>query len=272
MLARKASGRVDGFIIEGPTAGGHNAPPRGCTQLTERGEPIYGERDIVDLEAIKALGLPFWLAGSYGDPSRVAEALRLGAAGVQVGTAFAFCAESGLDADIKRRVLALSREGAAHVFTDPLASPTGFPFKILNLPGSLADPHATPRSSRICDLGYLRQAYKTDSGAIGWRCPAEPVDDFARKGGREADTHGRLCVCNGLIANIGLAQTRGACGDEHELPLITSGDDVATVARFLQPGADTYTAADVIARLLEDLPATARTPAASDDLARPRSA
>mgnify|MGYP000741757026 CR=1 FL=1 len=28
MLARKATGKVDGFVVEGPTAGGHNAPPR----------------------------------------------------------------------------------------------------------------------------------------------------------------------------------------------------------------------------------------------------
>ena len=28
-LARKSNGRVDGFIVEGDTAGGHNAPPRG---------------------------------------------------------------------------------------------------------------------------------------------------------------------------------------------------------------------------------------------------
>ncbi|MBN1590360.1 MAG: nitronate monooxygenase, partial [Pirellulales bacterium] len=44
-LARKASGHVDGFVIEGPTAGGHNAPPRGPLQCNERGEPIYGPRD-----------------------------------------------------------------------------------------------------------------------------------------------------------------------------------------------------------------------------------
>jgi NAD(P)H-dependent flavin oxidoreductase YrpB (nitropropane dioxygenase family) len=29
-LARTANGRVDGFVVEGPTAGGHNAPPRGA--------------------------------------------------------------------------------------------------------------------------------------------------------------------------------------------------------------------------------------------------
>ena len=33
MMAKKASGRVDGFVVEGPTAGGHNAPPRGGAQL-----------------------------------------------------------------------------------------------------------------------------------------------------------------------------------------------------------------------------------------------
>src|SRR5690606_33256681 len=47
MLSRKASGYVDGFVIEGPTAGGHNAPPRGPLTLSETGEPLYGPRDEV---------------------------------------------------------------------------------------------------------------------------------------------------------------------------------------------------------------------------------
>ena len=67
-MARKANGRVDGFVIEGPTAGGHNAPPRGKLALTESGEPIYGERDVVDLPKLCELGLPFWLAGGYATP------------------------------------------------------------------------------------------------------------------------------------------------------------------------------------------------------------
>jgi nitronate monooxygenase len=250
MMAKKASGKVNGFIIEGPTAGGHNAPPRGPLQLTNEGEPIYGERDVVDLEAIRALGLPFWLAGSYADPARVCEALEAGAAGVQVGTAFAYCEESGLDADIRRKVLELSAAGKARVFTDPVASPTGFPFKILPLEGTIYDLESPPHRDRICDLGYLRHAYKTDKGTISWRCPSEPIDDYIHKGGREEDTHGRLCVCNGLMANIGLEQVRGVDGSVHELPLITSGDDVATVARFLKPDATTYSAADVVEHLL----------------------
>jgi hypothetical protein len=97
-------------------------------------------------------------------------------------------------------------------------------------------------------LGYLRHAYKKDDGTIGWRCPAEPVADYVARGGAEEDTVGRKCVCNGLMANIGLGQIQpdGAV----ELPLITSGDDVAGVRRFLKPGAVRYTAADVIDYLL----------------------
>ncbi|MCH8270754.1 MAG: nitronate monooxygenase, partial [Planctomycetes bacterium] len=139
MLARKSSGKVNGFIIEGPTAGGHNAPPRGKLQLSVEGEPIYGERDECNLESIKEIGLPFWLAGSYAEPERIAEAIRAGAAGVQIGTAFAYCDESGLEHELKARVLAMSRTGEARVYTDPIASPTGFPFKVVQMEDTHSD-------------------------------------------------------------------------------------------------------------------------------------
>jgi nitronate monooxygenase len=246
---RKATGFVDGFVVEGPTAGGHNAPPRGNLQLNARGEPIYGPRDVPDLQVIADLGRPFWLAGSYGDPQRVVEALEAGAAGVQVGTAFAYCHESGLDPEIRRQVIALSQAGSLQVKTDPLASPTGFPFKVLELAGSISEEEVYQRRHRVCDLGYLRHAYKTEDGTIGWRCPSEEVDVYERKGGSREDTHGRKCVCNGLLSNIGLAQIRRHEGAER--PLVTSGDDVAHVARFLPtPDADGYSAEDVVAYLL----------------------
>lgn len=247
-LARKSNGKVDGFVVEGETAGGHNAPPRGALQLSAEGEPVYGPRDIPDLEKIRELGLPFWLAGSYGDPGKLAEARRLGAAGVQVGTAFAFCEESGIRPDLKQQVLQLSREGKAGVFTDPLASPTGFPFKVVQLPGTLSDAHARPPRTRLCDLGYLRHAYRKEDGTLGYRCPAEPAADFIRKGGAAADSEGRLCVCNGLVSTIGLAQVRA--DNTMDLPLVTAGNDVAQVSRYLPPGRDSYTASEVVRYLL----------------------
>jgi nitronate monooxygenase len=248
-LAKKANGRVDGFVVEGDTAGGHNAPPRGPLQLNAIGEPVYGERDVVDLDKIRALGLPFWLAGSYGWPGRLADALRRGAAGIQVGTAFAFCNESGLRPELKRQVLQMSRARTARVFTDPIASPTGFPFKVVQMEGTLSHADQYAARTRICDLGYLRHLYRKPDGTPGYRCPAEPVDDFVKKGGTVADAQGRKCLCNGLVANVGLAQVRSE--QEQELALMTAGDDVANVARFLKPGCDSYTAADVMERLLD---------------------
>lgn len=251
-LARKSNGRVDGFVVEGETAGGHNAPPRGPLQLSPTGEPVYGPRDVVDLEKIRALGLPFWLAGSYGQPGRLSAALRVGAAGIQVGTAFAFCEESGIEPDLKKQVLALSRSGTARVFTDPLASPTGFPFKVAQVPGSLSEASHYAQRTRICDLGYLRKPYRKEDGSLGYRCPAEPVEHFVKKGGKLEDTLNRKCVCNGLPSTVGIGQIQA--NQAAEKPLLTAGDDVANVARFLKPGAESYTAADVIESLLADCP------------------
>jgi nitronate monooxygenase len=250
MLARKIEIPVDGFIIEYPTAGGHNAPPRGKLQLNDVGEPIYGDRDVPDLSAIRELGLPFWLAGGYGESDQVRKARELGAAGVQVGTPFAYCEESGFDADVKRRVLKLSRQGNARVFTDPVASPSGFPFKVVELEGTLSDSDVYENRTRVCDLGYLRTAYRKEDGGIGWRCPAEPVDDYVAKGGTAEDTIGRKCLCSALLSNVGFVQIQRQGAPEPTL--VTSGDSVADVARFLPMGADTYRAVDVIRRLLPD--------------------
>ncbi len=248
MMAKRSTGKVDGFIIEGPSAGGHNAPPRGKMQLDENNEPIYSERDVPDLPGIAKIGLPFWLAGDFARPERVVEALELGAAGVQVGTAFAYCEESGFAPDIKRQVLELSQRGEAVIHTDAVASPTGFPFKVVQLPGTISEESLYQERARICDLGYLRHAYKKDDGQLGWRCPSEPEEDYVRKGGDLADTVGRKCVCNGLMANLDLGQVQK--GNYHELAMVTSGDDVATVARFLAKGASTYSATDVLDNLL----------------------
>jgi nitronate monooxygenase len=247
-MLRRASGRVDGLVIETPTAGGHNAPPRGKLQLNHAGEPVYGDRDRVNIAELRALGVPFWLAGGYGNAEMVREALDQGAAGVQVGTAFAFSRESGLREDLKRTLLAQAVTGSGQVFTDPLASPTGFPFKVAQLQGSYSDPEIAEARKRVCDLGYLREPYAAPEGKIGYRCAAEPVANYVSKGGKIEDTVGRKCLCNALLSNIGMAQTRK---DEMvEPPLVTVGDDLNTIAQFLAPGRTTYSTADVLESLL----------------------
>ncbi|MBM3801922.1 MAG: nitronate monooxygenase [Acidimicrobiia bacterium] len=247
-LLKKSNGRVDGFIVEGPSAGGHNAPPRGKPQFNQAGEPIYGERDRVDLEKLRELGLPFWLAGGYGSPEKLREALSAGAAGVQVATAFEFCAESGLRDDYKQTLVARAVSGETRVFTDPLASPTGFPFKVAHLEGSISEEDVYLARPRICDLGYLREAYRTADGRVDYRCSGEPMTLYVSKGGRVEDTAGRKCLCNALVANIGHAQVRK--GKYVEKGVVTAGDDLTEIPRFLLPGTSAYSAADVITRLL----------------------
>jgi len=247
-MLRRANGRVNGFVIETPTAGGHNAPPRGKLQLNAVGEPVYGERDRVNLEEMRALGVPFWLAGGYGNAVKLRQALAQGAAGIQVGTAFAFSLESGMRPDLKRRLISQAKAGAGVVFTDPLASPTGFPFKVALLPGTSSEQAVYEERKRVCDLGYLREPYAAEEGKIGYRCAAEPVANYVAKGGKIEDTVGRKCLCNALLANIGHAQARKDAVVEP--PLVTVGDDLNTIAQFLAPGRDSYTAADVVKSLL----------------------
>ena len=247
-MLKRANGQVDGFVIEGSTAGGHNAPPRGKLQLDEAGEPIYGERDQVDLGKIRELGLPFWLAGGYGSSEKIRESLAAGAAGVQVGTAFAYCAESGLREDYKQALLAKVISGDARVVTDSLASPTGFPFKVAQLEGTLSEPDVYSARPRICDLGYLREAYKGPDGKISYRCPGEPLTVYVSKGGKEENTVGRTCLCNALVATIGHPQVRS--GRYVERGLVTSGDDLTGIARFLPQGEPIYRAVDVVNKLL----------------------
>ncbi len=248
-LARDPRTRPDGFVLETPIAGGHSAPPRGRMQLSETGEPVYGPRDVIEVEKVAALGLPFWLAGGHTGPRALAAAKAVGAAGIQVGSAFALCDESGIAPDLKRRLLDHALAGTLRVRNDPRASPTSFPFKIAELPGTLADEPLYADRPRQCDLGYLRTLYETGQGRIGYRCPAEPVAEYVAKGGAVEDTTGRRCLCNGLLATIGLGQNRR--DGYREPPVVTLGRQLDFLAYLLPAGANGYSAAQAVDYLLE---------------------
>jgi nitronate monooxygenase len=71
------------------------------------------------------------------------------------------------------------------------------------------------------------------------------------KGGKEDNTAGRKCLCNALMANIGMPQLRPGCYVERAL--VTSGNDIVNLTRFLPDEGLTYTAADVVAKLLQPM-------------------
>ena len=252
-LNRDPEIRPDGFIVEGPRAGGHSSPPRGKVVLDEAGDPVYGARDDADLEKVAKVGLPFWVAGGYATPEKVAEARAAGAAGVQIGTLFALAQESGLTPALRNRLTSELEAGTLVVRNDPRASPTGFPFKVAQLSDTLSEDEVYAARERICDLGYLRIPVEREDKSITYRCPSEPLKPYLRKGGAEEDTVGRKCLCNALMANIGLGQLRKDGYEEQ--PAITLGQDLdgATALSALYPGG--WTARQAVEWLLSATPA-----------------
>ncbi len=251
---RRATGYTDGFIVENYTAGGHNAPPRKVDRSLPPPEE-YGEKDVANLANMREIGRPFWLAGGFASPEGLKYALDEGARGLQLGTIFAYSEESGIRDDIKRGVIEKYFRGELSVETDFRASPTGFPFKTITLDHSVTSPEVGKARGRICDMGYLRTPYAVGKGKLGYRCASEPIDQYVQKGGKEEDTIGRHCLCNGLLATIGLGQTRRGVT---EPPIITSGDDFSFLDRIMDGTASSYSAVDVLEYLSEGLPQKAK--------------
>jgi len=95
--------------------------------------------------------------------------------------------------------------------------------------------------------------YKKDSGEIDYRCPAEPLAVYKRKGGREANAEGRRCLCNALLAAADLPQHRP--DGSTEPAIVTSGDDFRAVLALASNGSGggPYPARSVVDHLLSGL-------------------
>ena len=230
-LNKDTETKPDGFVIEYHVAGGHNAPPRAKNSTDANGEAIYSDADMPNLEKVIASGSPFWLAGGYGTPAKLVEALALGAQGIQVGSIFALCNESGFTPELRSQVLSSLAAGETRVVTDASASPTSFPFKVVKLDATLSEPDLFAKRARKCDLGYLRTPFKRENGGIGYRCPGEPIDTYLFKNGEEEEALTSKCLCNALMADIGLGQIRP--DGRTELALITIGSDLVGPMQLL---------------------------------------
>jgi len=241
-MHEKLSSGIQGFVIELPTAGGHNAPPRKKGVFDETGQPVYGERDEVNFKVLCDLGIPFWIGGSLASPEGLAKARALGAVGIQVGSIANLSNHSGTAPVYRRRMRRLGYQGELVVRTDPTASPTGFPFKVLQLIGTMSETEVYTARVRNCSRKALQFPAERE-GKIVFRCSAEPVDDYLRKGGKLEDTVGVRCLCNGLFSAAGL-------GDPNELPIFTMGDDVSFLRRLMADESSSYGATDAIAWLL----------------------
>jgi len=257
-LAHSQTKAPDGFIIEHHTAGGHNAGPQGPLKKDELGQPIYGPQDEPDLQAIRQVGLPFWLAGGYGSREKLAQAVAAGATGVQVGSVFALAEESGMKSTYRSAILEELKkdpDDSKLVFTT-LFSPTGFPFKVVQLDDTLADQTVYTNRMRVCDIGLLQQRGLSKSAEDGTRrlfqrCPAAPLDDYVSKRGLPLNTTDRRCLCNGLLACAGLGQAGLQNGKQIEEPaIVTLGNHLDGVRRLSRNGQNPYWARDVVNDIL----------------------
>lgn len=243
MANRLPVGSIQGFVIELPTAGGHNAPPRTKGVFDESGQPLYGPKDEVSFEKLRALGIPFWIGGSVASPEGLAKMQTLGAVGIQAGSIFALSEDSGMVPSFRAEMRRLGYRGELVIRTDAQASPTGFPFKVAQLAGTQSDPSVYEARKRICDLSALLVPYERPDGKVGFRCSSEPIDDYLHKGGKRRDTVGARCLCNGLFSAVGL-------GNPNELPIFTMGDDVSFLRHLMHDENSSYKATDAIAYLL----------------------
>ncbi len=246
LLLKRRPGGIQGFVIEYPTAGGHNAPPRGNEKIyDENGELFYDEaidgRDWVDLQEFrefhKKFGIPFWLAGSYGSPEGYKKARAAGANGVQVGTAFALCEDSGMLPRLRDEV---RRQGWLEILkiTREETSPTGYPINIAQIEGTMSDILTYYTRDRKCSTCALRRNVLLNEKIV-YVCAAEPEAAYINKGGKIEDTVLVLCLCNALLATAGLA-------NHGELPVVTLGKDVSCLKHLMRNEYGSYNAIDVV--------------------------
>ena len=138
---------VDGLICVNRRAGGH-----------------AGEQSPEQLfESLSPLGLPLVCAGGIGKPTEFADALRLGYAGVQMGTRFIASKECTSHADYKRAIVDAGAEDI--VLTDKLS---GVPVAVIKTPyiervGTRAGPLARRMLRHPKLKHYVRTFYSVRS-------------------------------------------------------------------------------------------------------------
>jgi nitronate monooxygenase len=244
-LANTIEEGIDGFIITGDTPG-HRANSRDKVNPVINGQSNYtDEKNKADLSIIKNLKdllhrtIPFYLAGGYS--TKLKEAQREGAVGVEIGSLFALCNESGMREDLKEQIRQIIVNASGEdldkfIQLSPIVSPTGFTFTIALVDGTLSQTEIYEERHRSCKYGYLVEFYKTPEG-IGSRCPAEQVGKYMEKGGKEEDTIGKRCLCEGLIATVG----------HNNDPAIVTLGDLRSIKKIMQGKAGgRYSAEDVL--------------------------
>lgn len=153
---------VDGFIAVNDRAGGH-AGPRSAAAL---------------LDEVADLGLPVVCAGGIGEPAQFVEALRLGYAGVQMGTRFIATDECNVALPYKQAILDADEDDIVH--TERI---TGLPVAVIETPyirrlGTRAGPIARWLLKRRWSKHWMRTLYSLRSL---WQLKRSSLDETGEK-------------------------------------------------------------------------------------------
>ena len=141
---------------------------------------------------------------------------------------------------------------------DPLMNPTctGTGASPVPIVDTLADQEVYASRQRVCDIGLLQQVGVSKPGEDGvrtlfQRCAAAPVAGYINKRGLERNTEDRRCLCNGLLACVGLGQVKRLQGEWQEEPaIVTLGNHLDGIRRLSRQGQTHYWVKDVVADIL----------------------
>ena len=223
LIKEIGKGNIYGFIVETDRAGGHYA----------------SKKRKMDFAQLAKLGIPFWIGGGTASPEMLKWARSVGASGIQVGSIFALCEESGMNSEIRKKIRQLGFEDKLIIRGDERISPSGYSFKVVEMEGTLSQRSVYESRVRICNHGGFFIPFERSDGLIGYRCPAEPINVFKLKFGDIKDTVGRACFCNGLLVTCAL-------GNPGEPPIITLGNDFSFLKKLMKHRDDTYIAEDAM--------------------------
>ena len=159
-MLRRASGRVDGLIIETPhRRRPQRAPARQASTHPGRRAHLWRTRPGEHRRSARTWRA--FLAGRRIRKPGKTRRSRLPRARPAYRSAqpLRSAKNPAFVPTSRSRLLAQAAAGTAEVFTDPLASPTGFPFKVAQLAGTSSAAEVYEERNRVCDLGFLREAY-----------------------------------------------------------------------------------------------------------------
>lgn len=191
----------DGIVVEGPLAGGHIA----WRTRDEAADPknkleVLIEEVLAVLSKWK-LSIPVFAAGGVYSHADILKYLKMGCAGVQMGTRFLATFESGANEEYKKLVVDSTEDDIE--LADRPGSPCGMLFRVLKKSPFYQEALARTRAPK-CDKGYL-----LNKG----NCPSKD------------DNEKTFCICNGLLAATNC--------NKNEKELYTVGHNAHMVDRLL---------------------------------------